>query len=128
MIKIKHLMEKAEPDDGQRIWVESVNLTKDLCEWCSVHHLMSQLGPPGGLSEWFEEHQDGYEYFRARYHECLQRSPYRAALQRLACVGRSQTFTLLHSGDDPQHNTATALYEFLSELEAYCPPESETET
>jgi hypothetical protein len=28
-----------------------------------------------------------------------------------------------YQGDDPGHNTATALHEFLSELEAWCPPE-----
>src|SRR5688500_17226847 len=126
MIKVKHMMDKAEPADGQRIFIESVNLCKDMQDGCSVHHAMPQLGPPAGLSEWFDQHPDGYEFFRARYHECLSRGPYRTACQRLACVARTQDFTLLHHGDDPQHNAATALYEFLSELEAYCPPEAET--
>ena len=30
MIKIKHFMETREDDDGDRLWVESVGLTKDL--------------------------------------------------------------------------------------------------
>jgi hypothetical protein len=29
----------------------------------------------------------------------------------------------LHQCDDPIHNSAMALYEYLTELEAYCPPE-----
>jgi hypothetical protein len=36
-----------------------------------------------------------------------------------------ENVTLLHQGDDCEHNTATALHEFLSELEAYCPREDE---
>ena len=35
----------------------------------------------------------------------------------------SRPLMLLHTADDPCHNSATALYEFLAELEAYCPPE-----
>ena len=50
----------------------------------------------------------------------LQQSP----AQRLACIAMRHPFTLLHTGDDAIQNTATALYEFLSELEAYCPPEN----
>jgi uncharacterized protein YeaO (DUF488 family) len=84
---------------------------------------MSHLGPPRKLWEWFTEHPDGYEYFRGRYHELLNKGPYRPALQQLACGAMNEDFTLVFEGDDPQHNTATALQEFLSELEAYCPRE-----
>jgi uncharacterized protein YeaO (DUF488 family) len=124
MIKIKHLMDAAEPDDGDRLWIEPHGLTKDLCEWCRVNHLVPHLGPPVKLWEWFSDHPDGYDFFRARYHEALADGPYKPALQQLACIGARDNFTLLHTGDDPEHNTATALYEFLSELEAYCPPET----
>ena len=123
MIKVKHFCDAAEPDDGQRIWVEPVGLTRDLREMCRVDHVLPHLGPPKALWDWFEEHADGYEYFRARYHECLARSPYKAALQKLACAGLRETFTLLHQGEDPSHNSASALHEFLNELEAWCPPE-----
>ena len=72
-----------------------------------------------------DEHPDGYEYFRGQYHECLSKGPYRTALQQLACAAMKENITLVHQGDDPQHNTATALHEFLSELEAYCPRDDE---
>jgi uncharacterized protein YeaO (DUF488 family) len=123
MIKIKHLLDAVEPDDGQRISVEPVNLTRDLREWCEVDHVLCHLGPPAALRDWFEEHPDGYDYFRAEYHEALSKSDFKPALQQLACAGMRETFTLLHQGDDPGHNAATALHEFLSELEAYCTPE-----
>ena len=126
MIKVKHFLDKVEPDDGSRFWVEPMGLTRDLRDWCKIDHVLPHLGPPKALWDWFEEHagKDGYEYFRARYHECLSRSPYKSALQQLACVGLRETFTLVHQSDDPEHNTAAALHEFLNELEAWCPPEA----
>ena len=123
MIRIKHLMDAVEDGDGQRLFVESSGLTKDLTEWCHVDHVVPHLGPPRELADWYEEHPDGYEFFRARYHDVLEKSPMKPALQQMACVAARETFTLLHTGDDPSHNTATALYEFITELEAYCPPE-----
>ena len=123
MILIKHFLEPIESDDGDRIWVEPIGCTKDLQEWCKVDHMLPHLGPPVKIWKWFQQHPDGYEEFRARYHEHLASGPYMEALQALASVALRETFTLLHQGDDPQHNTATALYDFLVERQAYAPPE-----
>ncbi|MGH7214068.1 MAG: DUF488 domain-containing protein [Tepidisphaeraceae bacterium] len=123
MIKVKHFLEPVEPDDGLRIWVEPHGVTKDLIEWCAIGRVFCHLGPPKGLCEWFEQHPDGYEYFRARYHEMLTESTHKPALQKLACAGMKENLTLLHQGDDPSQNSASALHEFLSELEAWCEPE-----
>jgi uncharacterized protein YeaO (DUF488 family) len=119
VIKIKNLFDAVENDDGNRLWVEPIGLTKDLRAWCKVDHILSHIGPPMGLWQWFEEHPDGYEYFRATYHECLSRSPYKPVLQDLSQACLRENFTLLHQEDDPAHNSATALYEFLSELSTY---------
>jgi uncharacterized protein YeaO (DUF488 family) len=119
MIKIKHLMDGREEDDGERMWVEPIGLTKDLTEWCSVDHLLPHLGPPAELWNWFEEHPDGYEYFRGRYHEYLNKGGFRKALWQLAKAGLTENFTLLHQGENAEQNTATALYEYLSELSAH---------
>ena len=124
MIKVKHLMDAVEADDGQRIWVEPLNLTRDLREWCCVHELLPQLGPPPSLWKLLEAKPgEAYEYVRGRYHEHLKHSKLRPALQAMACAGRRETFTLIHQGIDPEHNTAAALREYLNELEAYCQPE-----
>ena len=123
MIKVKHVLDTIEPCDGQRLWVEPMGLCKDLREWCKVDHVLPHLGPAMSIWRMFEQHPDAYEYFRARYHDQLRTSQYRVALQQLACASRKETFTLLHQGDDPEHNSATALYEFLTELEAWCKPE-----
>jgi uncharacterized protein YeaO (DUF488 family) len=123
MIKVKHLLDAAEKDDGTRIWIEAIGLAQNLREWCEVDHVMCHLGPPRGLWEWFEEHPDGYDYFRATYHDWLAKGDHRRALMELAHAGQRENITLVYQGDDPERNTATALYEFLSELQSYCPPE-----
>jgi uncharacterized protein YeaO (DUF488 family) len=123
MIRIKHFMDPPEKDDGKRIWVEPIGLTSDLREWCSVEHILCHVAPPRQLWEWFDEHPQAYEFFRAQYHMWLNKSPYKPALQQLACAALRQNITLLHQGDNAKENSAVALYEFLSELEAYCPPE-----
>ena len=119
MIKVKHFLQPVEQDDGQRLWVEPFGLTRDLQEWCKVEHVLPHLGPPRALRDWFEEHPDGYDYFRARYHGALANSKYKPALRQLAQAGLRETFTLLHQSDDAEHNSATALQEFLNELEAW---------
>ena len=119
MIKVKHLLDRVEEDDGQRIWVEPIVLVRDLREWCKIDHVLPHLGPPKALWQWYEEHPEGYEYFRARYHEVLARSPYNAALRQMAKAAQRETFTLVHQNERPDQNSATALHEFLSELEAW---------
>ena len=66
MIKVKHFMDEVEPDDGQRLWVEPVGLTRDLRTWCQVHGVLTQFGPPRQLWAWFESQHDAraYDYFR----------------------------------------------------------------
>jgi uncharacterized protein YeaO (DUF488 family) len=124
VIKVKHLLDAVEEDDGQRLWVEPIGLTLDLREWCQISHMLSHLGPPRQLWQWFEQHPQAYDYFRAQYHDALSRGQYTSVLFELVTAARHQNFTLIHQSDDPQHNTAVALYEFLSELEAYVPPEA----
>lgn len=119
MIEVKHFLQPVEAGDGQRLWVEPFGLTKDLREWCKVEHVLPHLGPPKALWEWFDEHPDGYDHFRARYHGYLAQSKYKPALRALAQAGLRETFTLLHASDDEDHNVAVALMEFLHELEAW---------
>lgn len=123
MIGVKHLLEPVGKDDGRRISVEPFGLTADLQEWCQVDEVVPRLGPTRELFDWFEAHPDGYDFFRAKYHDALAASGRRDELIDFVAAARSENVTLLHQGDDPAHNTATALYEFLSELEAYAPPE-----
>ncbi len=119
MIKVKHLVEPSEGDDGPRVWLEPIGLTKDVRERFSVDEVLPMLGPPRPLWEWYVEHPDGYEDFRGRYHKWLSSSPHREYLEQLACMARLATFTLLHAGDTPDRNCATALNDFLKEIEAH---------
>jgi uncharacterized protein YeaO (DUF488 family) len=125
MIKVKHLLDTVEKDDGQRLWVEPIGLTRDLGEWCQVDHVLKHLGPNKKLWDRFEAHPDEWDDFRGKYHEILSKSQYRQALTMLAGAGQKENFTLLHQGSDPNHNTAAALHEFLSELATYIHPDSD---
>ena len=123
MIKVKHLLDEVEEDDGQRIWVEPLGLTRDLREWCAVEHVLPHLGPSVKIWNVLDEHPDSWEFFRAQYHQQLRNSPYRVALQSLAVASRRENFTLVHASEDGEHNSASALYQYLTDLEAYCPPD-----
>ena len=124
MIKVKHLLDTVEADDGQRLWVEPIGLTLDLREWCKVDHVLTHFGPAKELWYWFDEHPQAYDYFRGQFHEQLDNGSMRAKLLELTVAARHKNFTLLHQGDDREHNSAVALMEYLSELDAYVPPEA----
>ena len=117
MIKVKHMFDEVEESDGLRLWVEPIGLCKDLREWCRVDHVLPHLGPPMKAWKILEEHPDAYDFFRAEYHEQLKKSKHLEALKAMATASKRETFTLLHQSDDPEHNSAVALHEFLSELE-----------
>jgi uncharacterized protein YeaO (DUF488 family) len=119
MIKVKNLFDPAEKDDGARLWVESSGLTRDLCEWCDVDHVLCNAAPTPKLLNWFSSHPDDYDYFRGKYHQELSTSKYLPSLQQLAQSAKNETFTLLHAGDNPGENAAAALAEFLVELQGW---------
>ncbi|HEY0007906.1 MAG TPA: DUF488 family protein [Tepidisphaeraceae bacterium] len=125
MISVKNLFDAVETTDGQRIWVESHGLTSDLQEWCKIDALACHFGPSPRLTEWFEEHPDGYEHFRGNYHAMLAVSRFLPLLQQLAQAAQNSNVTLVHQSDDPGQNTGTALFEFLIELQAYFPPQEQ---
>lgn len=118
MIKIKHVMEPVSEDDGARLWVEPLGLTRDFQEWCQVDALLTQLGPPPLLWNWHQAHGDakGHEVFSGAYRAYLLAMPHQSVLRELARVGSRSTFTLLHQGADPDHNTAKVLQEMLEQL------------
>ena len=113
MIKVKHLFDPPDADDGLRIWVEPVGLTRDLQQWCDVDYVLPQLGPP--LRAWDElrEHPEGYDYFSAKYFAYLAQGSQRATLHQLAAYSATRALTLLHQGEDPHKNPAVVLLEFL---------------
>ena len=120
MIQVKHFMDPPENVDGIRIWVEPFNLVHELRELCKVEFCSAQMAPPMQLRRWFEVHPYEYEEFRGRYHEHLVNGPYAQHLHRFAIAATGpENVTLLHDEDDPDHNAATALAEFLSELTAW---------
>jgi uncharacterized protein YeaO (DUF488 family) len=122
MIRLKHLFDSIEKEDGERIWIEGIGLTRDLVEWCQITHVMTTLGPSTELAGWFEEHPSCFDFFEAQYLKELQVKQYRTAMRQLATASINTTFTLVHHGDNPNENSAVVLRQFLSELSERVPP------
>jgi uncharacterized protein YeaO (DUF488 family) len=121
ILVVKHIMDTVEPGDGFRVWIEPVGLTRDFVEWFRITCAIPCIAPPAALCDWFEQHPDGYDYFCAGYHQMLT-SPSLPWLKELARAACQDNYTLLHQGDSPAENSATALCEFLSNLQAYFHP------
>ena len=119
MIEIKHLFDTPEPNDGLRLWVGPVGLTRDLTEWCRVNRWLREGSPSPELAQWFDEHPDGWEYFRAMHHEALGSGPSTRILHALSRQGINEPITLLHAETNPAENAAVSLYEYLVQLQAY---------
>lgn len=119
MIKVKNLFDRPDPDDGVRLFVEPPGLTKDLVEWCEVHHVLANVAPPRRMVQSFDARADRYDSFRGQYHDWLSHSKYVAALDELARAAQGENYTLLHTADDAEHNVATALAEFLAERQGW---------
>jgi len=123
MIQIKNLFDAAEPDDGLRLWVGPVGLTRDLAAWCRVDRWLREGSPSPDLAAWFEEHPDGWEYFRARHHEALSRGGFKERLRELSRRALRENVTLLYGESNPTENAAVSLYEYLVALQPYAPEE-----
>lgn len=122
MIKVKSLFDQVEEDDGVRLFVEPCGLTRDLVEWCAVHHVLSNIAPPKKLAQYLDGKPDRYDNFRGQYHEWLSGSKFVPALDELARAAREENYTLLHTGDDAERNVATALAEYLTERQGWKNP------
>lgn len=113
MIKVKSIFDPVEADDGVRIRVEPIGLTRDLQQWCDVDYVLSELGPPLWIWNQLRAHPDHYGSFNVVYESFLSQEPRRDGVARLAVLSTIRQITLLHEGDDPELNSATALCEFV---------------
>jgi uncharacterized protein YeaO (DUF488 family) len=118
MILVKHLFDEPAPEDGERIWIEPIGLTRDLIEWCQIAHVMTNLAPSKETAAWFQEHPAGFDFFEAEYLEELCSSPSIISMRGLAAASTTKSFTLVHHGDHPVENSATVLATFLLDLAA----------
>ncbi len=116
MIQIKNLFETPAASDGLRLWVGPVGLTRDLAAWCKVDRWLKEGSPHLELTEWFEEHPDGWEFFRGKHHEALVKSGSIPLLRSLSEQAVRENITLLYAESNPSENCAVSLYEFLTAL------------
>ena len=120
MVSVKHFLDTIEPEDGQRIWVEPIGLTHELKDWCQVSSILSHLGPPRAIWDWFSEHPDGYDFSRIRYH-ALGTDLTGSRFSSLPATPSGRTTRCSTRAMIPSTRPRSAAIEFLAELEAYCP-------
>jgi uncharacterized protein YeaO (DUF488 family) len=126
MITIKHFLETPEVEDGMRLWVEPFGVTRDLCDWCRIGVVLSEIGPPPLLWDWFDLNPSGYESFRKIYHAYLSQPLFASLLQKILDLSERVNVTLLHQSTAASENTAAALCEFLLLRKAEEPASQET--
>lgn len=110
-IKIKRIYEKAEKDDGYRMFVDRLwarGLTKEkaaLDEWNKT------IAPSGELRTWFGHKPEKFKAFTRLYAAELKNKP--EELKRLITIAKKQNLTLLYAARDEKNNHAIVLLDAL---------------
>jgi uncharacterized protein YeaO (DUF488 family) len=114
-IQVKRVYEPASAADGVRVLVDGLwprGLSKGAA---AVDLWLKDIGPSRALRRWFNRDPSRWAEFRKRYAAELDslgaRSP---AVAALAGAVRRGKVTLLFGARDRRHNTAVALYEYLT--------------
>ncbi|MFN8237521.1 MAG: DUF488 domain-containing protein [Chitinophagales bacterium] len=110
-IKIKRIYEKAEDDDGYRMFVDRLwarGLTKEkaaINEWNKI------IAPSSELRKWFGHKPEKFNQFSQSYTAELKSKP--QELSRINSIARKQNLTLLYAARDEKINHAIVLLDVL---------------
>ncbi|MBS1743743.1 MAG: DUF488 family protein [Bacteroidetes bacterium] len=110
-IKIKRIYEKAEEDDGYRMFVDRLwarGLTKEkaaIDEWNKI------IAPSGELRTWFGHKPEKFKQFSQLYTAELKSKP--EELKRINSIAKKQNLTLLYAARNEKINHAIVLLDVL---------------
>lgn len=114
MIRLKRAYEPASRKDGlrilvERLWPRGVSKARArISLWCR------DLSPTTELRKWFHTHRDKWPEFRKRYFAELDHQETAARL--LLHIAQNETVTFVFAAEDEEHNSATALKEYLEHV------------
>jgi uncharacterized protein YeaO (DUF488 family) len=114
MLRTKRVYERPDSDDGYRVLVDRSwprGLTK---EKANVDEWLREAGPSDDLRRWFHNNPEKWEEFKASYIGELRTKG--TLLNKIATRSDKARVTLLYSYNDPVHNQAVVLKEFLDEM------------
>lgn len=112
-VRVRRVYEESTPDDGVRVLVDRMwprGLRKDAAEFDEWH---KEVAPSAGLRSWFGHDPEKFAEFTSRYHDELDTSAGRAALDHLRSLHRDRPLTLLTATKDIEHSHATVLADLL---------------
>lgn len=114
-IQVKRVYEPPAADDGVRVLVDRLwprGLTKARA---AVDLWLKDIGPSLALRKWFNRDPSRWAEFKQRYAQELDALCEKgAAVAALTGAARSGKVTLVFGARDQQHNTAVALYHYLT--------------
>ncbi len=111
MIRVEHVYEHKERDDGARFLVDRLwprGIRKDDLQ---IDGWLRDVAPSDALRRWFGHDPARWEEFKQRYFRELDEEP--AAWQPLLEAARRGDVVLLEGAQDLEHNQAVALKEYL---------------
>lgn len=111
MLRIKHVYEAYDADDGERylidrLWPRGMSKEKLIMDgW------LKDVSPSGGLRRWFGHETAKWDEFQSRYRAELDNNP--SAWEPLVEAAKRGKVTLLFSAHDSEHNNAVVLKDYL---------------
>jgi uncharacterized protein YeaO (DUF488 family) len=110
-VRIKRIYEPASPEDGARLLVDRVwprGITK---EAAALTMWIKEVAPSTALRKWFGHDPARWPEFHRRYlDELAANTP---AVDRIRDYIEAGRTTLLYAAQDPAHNNAVALADYL---------------
>lgn len=117
MFRLKNAAEQPEAVDGTRILVEPIrSKTTNPSPTLSIDISLQALAPSPALRNKLNPNPDSltWDEFQHQYRVELARNT--RATQTVLNAARRGTVTLVYTSEDPQHNSATVLKEYLERI------------
>lgn len=115
MVKVKHLLARPSPDDGDRIYIDRLWADGAFTEFVKITDWPKELAPSYELWR-FHGNAAEWENYCRLYRQELGAPEKKQLLQKLAQQAGQGTLTLVYGNGDAQHNNAQILKELLEEM------------
>ena len=114
LIKTKSIYEGPEESDGRRVYVERLwprGLTRDEAR---VDDWLREIAPNEGMLAWFSGKPERWDEFEEDFFDDLNGRA--EQISQLFDIAMEGPVTLLYDYDDPKHNSAVAVRDYLEKM------------
>lgn len=113
MIRVKHILAKPMPEDGERIYVDRLWTDGAFTEFVKISEWPLEIAPSYELWR-FHGKPESWDTYTALYKKELEQPDSKEQLKALAQKAKKGTITLVYGNGTPTHNNALILKEVLS--------------